>query len=369
MKKTPKTDVDRRTFLSQSGAAVAATAATATVAHSAANPSQQPSAFAMPAAGSATVHATLATPWTNGPFALAANAHAFAQSINVLTDGRLHISLADGAHGQTADINPDDADIVLDSEQAYVSKHPAFAYFAGLPSRQTLGTNDLGAWLTAGGGQSMWDELAGEFDEKPLLVGHLGERPGLWSTTPLRSLADFKSTRISALGLGANVLRALGAEAVDVGSNSLADALATGSVTAVEFAGPYVSHMLNLHKHAHHVATSGIHLNGSTLSLRIKRAFWERLSPSHQAAITSAAETAYRTSVSENQAHTAIIKKAMLQTDGVKFMPFAADIRLALSKVGETVVAETAGTDAAARRIDTSYMGFRRAISEQIPMM
>ncbi len=184
MKKTFKGTVDRRTFLSQSSAAVVATTATATVAHSAASPAATSSDTAMPAVGSTTVHAILATPWANGPFALEANAHTLAQSINLLTDGGLQISLADGSPRQTKATDLADADIVLDVEQAYVSQHPAFAYFAGLPSRQSLAANDVGAWLSAGGGQSMWDDLAGEFGEKPLLVGHLGERPGLWSTAP-----------------------------------------------------------------------------------------------------------------------------------------------------------------------------------------
>ncbi|MEL7049328.1 MAG: hypothetical protein AAFO75_10280, partial [Pseudomonadota bacterium] len=56
-----------------------------------------------------------------------------------------------------------DCDIAFGCEQDHVAKHPAFAYFAGLPGQNGLDANAFQNWLQTAGGQSLWSDLAGEF--------------------------------------------------------------------------------------------------------------------------------------------------------------------------------------------------------------
>ncbi len=366
MSKKENSNVDRRSFLKQTGAAVAATAATtsAAIAKGTDPSDKSETGVASPALAKGIYDLRMTLPWAEAPFGLSDQAHQLAQAIETLSDDKFKISLT---HNTSHDAS--DSELQFDTEQTYVEAHPAFAYFGGLPIRQGLTARDLETWLSVGGGQDLWDSLAGDFDHKPLLAGHLGERPGLWTTNPIHHLDDLRDARIYALGLGSNILSAIGAKPVQLDHRDFDAAFASKEITAVEFSGPYISHMMGIHKHAKHVATGGIHLNGSTLSLRVKRNLWDGLPTSLQAALTAAAAQSYRSSLAENQTHTALIKQGMSQHDGVKFSPFHAEIRATLCKVAETVVAQTAGMDTLTRHIDTSYMAFRNTISEPLPLM
>ncbi|MGH1418518.1 MAG: hypothetical protein ACRBCJ_06640 [Hyphomicrobiaceae bacterium] len=360
-----KAKVDRRTFLSQSGAVVATTASVAATATPSQSATTRPQTLTSPAVRSAKHHVTLMTRWGESAFGLSDQAHTLAQTIMSLSDHAIKVTLATT---DNIEIEPEKT-LLLDIEQNYVSKHPAFAYFAGLPLRRSLDANTLETWLTVGGGQDLWDQLAGEFGDKPLLAGHLGARPGLWSTKPIRTLGDLRNGKAQSLGLGQDVLRAMDVATLDMPSDKISTALKDGTLTAIEFGGAYINHMVGIHKQAKHVATGGLHVNGSTLSLRVNRTLWDRLSPSHQAVLSAASLQSFRTSHAQTQMHTNFMTTNLMRHDQVKFSPLPTEVRATLNKVCETIVAQAAGTDSLAHRIDASYMGYRRMVSQQIPMM
>lgn len=344
--------MDRREFLITSGGAAVAAASPVAA--------QADEALAAPAVHSG--HGALlrlAMPWADMPQGPADGAYRLARRIEVLTDGRYRIDIASGAVDVLSD-----ADLVHCSAHAFAPLHPAFAYFAGLPGWGGLDAQDFAHWIAVGGGQMLWDDLALSHGWKPLLAGHSGETPPLWSRDPITSLDDLAGRRIATAGLGADVARALGAEARDVlAPHEAAAALADGSVLAAEAGGLVTSLASGIGRSARHALTPGLNGHGTALALNVRLSVWEQLSEADRAILATAAAEAFQLSVAEQAAHAGIARQVLEAGRGVHFAAWPADIAEALDRVAEATIAHVAGRDEIAARIDHSYMAFRSLLS------
>ncbi len=164
-------------------------------------------------------------------------------------------------------------------------QHPAFGFFAGLPGSHGMEPHSLQAWLTVGGGQLLWDDLAAQHGFKPFLAGHTGTNPGVWTNRPMWSAADLSAGPIVLTGLGQDLARKLKFLTLDVPSNELVGALASGRVVAVEWGNPVAALVLGLPQSATHFYTGGIHRNGTAFGLNVRLAAWERLDTAARLAI------------------------------------------------------------------------------------
>ncbi len=345
--------MDRREFLKTTGSvAAAATAATAAAAQEA----MASQAIATPAIGSGIKELELAMPWADNGKGYGDSARRLARRVEALTDGRYRILLRTASDGQAADLAHGTA-------HQHLSQHAAFAYFAGLPGDTGLAPHDLAAWLEVGGGQGLWDELGAEAGFKPLLAGHGGASPPLWSERAVTSLADLEGGKIFAPGLGPDVARALGAEAVALEPQQVTEALSHGTIAFAEWGGTLHSMAMGLHRSAAHATGTGLNGQGTALSLQVRLSTWDGLGAGDKAAFAAAAAEEFRVSLWEANAHDAMIRSALSESHGVIFMPFPADIADALSRVAAATVAHIAGRDGRSRRIDHSYMAFKSAIA------
>ncbi|HYD15354.1 MAG TPA: hypothetical protein VEA77_03035 [Hyphomicrobium sp.] len=343
--------MDRREFLITSGgAAVAAASPVVASAHAA-------DTAVVANLGSVTV-LRLSTPWADIPQGPADSVRRLARRFETMTSGRYRIEITNGAAMPAAE-----ADLVHGSAHDFAPLHPAFAYFAGLPGNGGLGANDLAHWVTVGGGQMLWDDLAARHGWKPLLAGHSGEAPPLWSPTPITRLADLSAQRIVAPGLGADVARALGAEASALAPHEIAGALENGSTLAAEAGGLLASLANGLPRVARHATGQGLNGHGTALSLNVRLPVWESLSEGDKTILAAAAAEEFQVSLAEARAHDRVARRVMESSFGVTFAPWPVEIAEALDRVAEATIAHVAGHDALAARIDQSYMAFRAAIS------
>lgn len=343
--------MDRREFLRTTGGAAAATA-TGAAAAGAGTFSEDIKA---PHVGGGTREVGLAMAWPDNGRGFGDSARRLARRIEALTDGRYRITLLEGADGTGAALTHGMA-------HAHLAHHGAFAYFGGLPGDVGLAPADLAAWLEVGGGQGLWDGLAAEHGFKPLIAGHGGAEPPLWSATPLASLTDLEGAKVYAPGLGAEVARALGAEPVALAPHEVAGALADGSIRFAEWGGALHSMALGLHTAAAFATGTGINGNGTALSLDVRLSFWEGLGTTDRMAFAAAAAEEFRVSVWEARAHEDIVRSALGQAHGVHYSRFPADVSDAVSRVAAATVAHVARRDEVSSRIDRSYMAFRSAV-------
>src|SRR5215467_4574903 len=95
------------------------------------------------------------------------------------------------------------ADIGHTASFYWQGKMPAAAFFTTVPFGLTPGEHV--AWVDAGGGQALWDELYAPFGVKPFMAGNTGVCMGGWFRRDVKSLADLRGLKHRALGIRAEV--------------------------------------------------------------------------------------------------------------------------------------------------------------------
>ena len=127
-------------------------------------------------------------------------------------------------------------------------KEPAAAFFTTVPFG--LMPNEHVAWIDAGGGQALWDELYAPFGVKPFMGGNTGVCMGGWFRREIRSRDDIRGLKVRSLGLGGEVYRRLGAIPQTTSPGEILVALQSGVIDGAEFVGPGSDLALGLYRFA-----------------------------------------------------------------------------------------------------------------------
>jgi TRAP-type mannitol/chloroaromatic compound transport system substrate-binding protein len=348
--------MDRRTFLKSTGAAAAGTAAASLPATSAETP-------AAPALGTGTRELTLATAWSLDTPVYGDSVTRLAHRIETATGGRYRIVQSETSRPGLAAVANGAADLYHAPEHLHLEAEPALAYFAALPAPFGLDAQSFQAWLVAGGGQMLWDDLAGDLGVKPLMAGHTGPAVGLWLNRPLPDGDDgYRGLRLNVFGLAGKVLQQLRGEPHALPPGDIAAALADGRLDGAEWAGPMANVAAGIHRSARHVVPRAFNPHGSAYTLGINRNLWESLAESDRAIFEACAAEEVRISTAEAVAHRRIAWKSVAERHGV-----VADLRRtrqpeALAAAAQEVVAAVAASSPKAERIDASYRSFAELV-------
>jgi len=251
------------------------------------------------------------------------------------------------------------ADLYFARAHDHVETHRGFAYFAGLPGDRGLSPQHLQTWISLGGGQALWDELAGDLGIKPLLAAHTGARSYLVANERIDSMAALAGRKAHVAGLARDVARGLGLEPSKIAPAQLSGALQRGDILAAECGGAIINYALGLNATAPYWSGTSIHRNGTALFLAVRRDLWEGLPDSDQAALTAAAAAEYQLSLAEEEAHRHML---FPEPPPERTWPLAAELSHAIRRVADAVVAHAAGADAQTRRINDSYAAFRQSV-------
>jgi TRAP-type mannitol/chloroaromatic compound transport system substrate-binding protein len=345
--------MDRREFLRSTGAAAAAATTASTVAATAAEP-----ALATPALVTGLQELRVAMPWADGVAGPADQARRLGLSIATLSHGRYRLVPTFGVANGLAAVRAGDADIYFASEHDHLDAHRGFAYFAGLPGDCGLAPQQLQSWIGVGGGQALWDDLAGDLGVKPLLAGHTGSRSYLLATERIETMSALAGRKAAVQGLARDVARGLGLEPVPVPPAELAGAMERGDILAAEYGGAIASYALGLPRVAPYWAGTSINRNGTALTLGLRRSLWEGLGAADQALFAAAAAAELQQSLAEEEAHRQMLHP---EPPAGRTWPLAAELSHAIGRVAEAVVAHAAGANAQTRRLNDSYAAFRRS--------
>jgi len=251
------------------------------------------------------------------------------------------------------------ADLRLTDARGLATLHPAFAFFAGLPLGEGLPGAALDGWLTLGGGQLLWDELARPFGLKPLVAGHTGEGVGLWSSVRLEAPADLIGLPVAATGLAGRVLEVMGAEVIDIPASELGAALSAGRIRAGEAEGPLAGAAFNLEPLAQCCYRPGLYPHGTLTTLLVAAELWQALEAADQAIFEACAAAEYRLAVAEAKMQAALATHMRSATKWPARPSLPRPLAQALALAATAVVEEVAGLDAASRRIAASYRAHR----------
>ncbi len=348
--------MDRRDFLkTTSAAAIMAAGALAPAATSA--------AVGSPAAPAISVRRLkFAMAWPDNGVGLGDSGRRLACRISELTERRIVIEHVDAAARASADL-------YFDTDHSRIDRHPAFAYFAGLPGSSALPPGDLVGWLTVGGGEALWDDLARPLGVKPLLAAHAGVRPIVWSKRPIATLEDIADLRLFVRGLTRDVARGLGAEAVVMPEAELASRLAAGVIEAADGGDALRSSVTGIAANAPHGMAGCFGTAGSTVALNVTLSVWESLAEGERSAIRAATRDEFRTSMAEARTLDVIFRDILHQRHGATIASATLQLRATVDRIAEATIAHVAGYDGMSRRIDTSYTAWRRAAAGTTPVV
>jgi len=294
------------------------------------------------------------------------SAERVAERIGALSGGRLEVAVS--AAGEVVP-----AFEVLDAVGSGVAemghtaafywqgKEPAAAFFTTVPFGLT--PNEHVAWIDAGGGQALWDELYAPFGVKPFMGGNTGVCMGGWFRREIKSASDVKGLKIRSLGLGGEVYRRLGAIPQTTAPGEILVALQSGVIDGAEFVGPGSDIALGLFRFAPFYYGPGFNKPNGTGECIVSLKAYETLDAELKAIVqhACAAEAAFALAEMERLNIEAL---ATLTTrDNAQLRTFPPDLVAAARATAKDVLGELAGKSGNARKVHDSYMAFRDKIS------
>jgi TRAP-type mannitol/chloroaromatic compound transport system substrate-binding protein len=323
--------------------------------------------FPAPAVSQGIRQLKLVTDWPEGTPGNHASAVRLAQTVGDATGGRIKIEVFPAGtlvrSFETFDaVGTGVADMYHSAEYYWEKKSPGFHFFAAVPFGFTA--DELFAWVQYGGGQNLWDALSGQFNVKSLLCGNTGTQMGGWFTREVTSPQEFKGLRYRMPGLGAEVLRRLGAIVVTLPGSEIVAALKSGAIDATEWAGPWPDMFMGLHKAASYYYYPGFHEPGTAQALGINKQLWESFDASDRRVIEAVAASEYARALGDFNANNALWLRKLRDDGAVKILKFDNALMKTFLDESKNVVAEAGSGDDLSKKIYASYQQFRASIMD-----
>jgi TRAP-type mannitol/chloroaromatic compound transport system substrate-binding protein len=236
-------------------------------------------------------------------------------------------------------------------------KMPAAAYFTTMPFGLTPAEHV--AWVEAGGGQALWDELYAPFGVKPFMAGNTGVCMGGWFRRAIASLDDVRGLKIRSLGLGGEVYRRLGATPQTTPPGEILTSLQSGVLDAAEFVGPGTDISLGLYRVAPLYYGPGFNKPNGTGECIVSLKAWEGLEPDLKAIVAHACAAEASYALSEMERLNAEALAALIEKHNVQLRSFPADVVTAARKQAADVLGELSARSDVTRKVHDSYAAFR----------
>jgi TRAP-type mannitol/chloroaromatic compound transport system substrate-binding protein len=337
--------ITRRGMIVKAGAATAAAAA-----------------FPAPAISQGIREFKLATSWPKDLPGLQTSAERIGRAITVATGNRIRVTVfAAGELVKPFEVFDAVSSGVIEmyhsAEYYWERRSPAFNFFAAVPFGFTA--DEMAAWIHFGGGQALWDELSANYNIKPLLTTNTGVQMGGWFSKEVNSLQNYAGLKYRMPGLGAEVLRRLGATVVNLPGGEIVPALRSGAIDASEWVGPWDDMHLGLHKASKFYYYPGFHEPGTVLATAINKARWDSLTAEERGLITTVANAEYTYSLAEFNTNNAKSLQELRQDKNIEIRKFDDSILKAFGERSGEVMAEVGAKDPLTRRTYQSYMEFR----------
>jgi len=119
-------------------------------------------------------------------------------------------------------------------------RDPSFVLFSSIPNMMTM--QEWMVWLYGPSqGIDLWRQLCAKYNIVPFPGALEGTEFGFFTNKPLRSVTDFKGMRLRTPGMGAEVLKELGAIPVVLPQEEIINALKKGEIDGFEFGVPVIN--------------------------------------------------------------------------------------------------------------------------------
>lgn len=320
---------------------------------------------AIAASHSKTMKINMVSTWPRDFPGLGTGAQRFARRVGEISGGAMEIKYyAAGERVKAFDsfdeVASGNSQIYHGAEYYWKGKHPGFAYFTSVPFGLTV--TEMNAWIRFGGGQELWDKLAGSFGIKGLMCGNTGVQMGGWFRKEMNSPDDFKGLKMRIPGLGGDVLSKLGASPVTLPGGQIYENLTSGSIDATEWVGPWNDKIMKFYEAAKYYYYPGMHEPGAMLGIGMNKKWWDGLTDTQRAVIEAAAAEENDTMMSEYNAKNGEALASLIKEHGVKLRAFSDDIYDAFAEAAEKVFEDVQKHSPLAKEIHESFVAARSDI-------
>jgi len=308
----------------------------------------------------------MVTTWPRDFPGLGTGANLVAELIGKLSNGRLTVEV----YGGNELVPPFE---VFDAVQRgtaamghgasyyWKGKIPAALFLAGVPFGLT--GNEMNGWFYYGGGHELYREAYAPFGVIPFPTGNSGTQMGGWFNKEINSVADLKGLKMRIPGIGAEVIKRLGATPVNIPGAELFTALQSGTIDATEWVGPMNDLAFGLFRAAKYYYYPGWHEPGSALETVVNAEAWATLPEDLQAIVATACKAASLDMYAHFEARNGIALKTLIDEHGVELRAFPDEVLAELKRVSFEVLEEVAATDEMAGKIWASIKAYQETVS------
>lgn len=333
----------RRTFL-KSGAGIAAATG----------------ALATPALAQSRIEWTMPSSFPKAAPGVGTNATRFAELVEQISGGRIVIEVF-GAGELVPPFAVEDAvqagnaPIGHGTPYYAASKTAAAHWFTGVPFGLTA--TEYYAWLKWGGGQEIWSDIYATRDLVPFYSGNSGTQAGGWFKNRIESLADLQGLNMRIAGLGGEMMRKLGVNAVLMPATEIFQSMQSGAIDAAEWVGPLLDQAFGLQRITNLCYTPAYAEPGASLQVVVNAGVWADLADDLKAIVEAAALQASMEALGQFDYFNVGAMKS-LQEAGVEFLAFPEDVVAAMKTAWAEVKEEQRASSADVARVLESYDAF-----------
>lgn len=335
----------RRDFLKKSAIAGAGAVAAST-------------AISKPAIAQSRREMVIVSTWPRDFPGLGTSAQRLAARITEVTDGRIktqYFAAGErvGAFDSFDEVASGNAQAYIGADYYWKGKHPALAYFTAVPFGLTY--VEIDAWMKFGGGQELMDEVGAQFGIKGIPCGNTGVQMGGWFNKEINSANDLKGLKMRIPGLGGDVMAKLGASPVSLPGGQIYENLVSGAVDATEWVGPWNDYFMKFYEAAKYYYYPGFHEPGSQLTMGFNKKWWEALTATERAVLTSACAEENAMQMAETNANNGTYLNKLIKEHGVQLRAFNDDVYDSFGKAAAEVFEETKAHSDLAKRVHESF--------------
>lgn len=245
------------------------------------------------------------------------------------------------------------ADMYHAAEYYWQGKVKGFSFFTAVPMGMTA--TELMGWIDHGGGQALWDELSANFNIKAFQAGNSGHQTGGWFKKEINSVGDFQGLKMRMPGLGGDVLREIGAAAINLPGGEIYQSLQSGAIDATEWVGPWNDLAFGFYREAPYYYAPGFHEPGASLALGVNLDVWNSLSKADQAIIQYACKATNDFSIGEYTYRNAVALNTLRNDHGIAPRILPDDALRAIGTASLDVLASMANGDSETAKIYESF--------------
>jgi TRAP-type mannitol/chloroaromatic compound transport system substrate-binding protein len=319
-----------------------------------------------PAIAQKRIEMVIVSTWPRDFPGLGTSAQRLAKRITDMSDGRIQTKYFAakervGAFDSFDEVASGNAQAYIAADYYWKGKHLGWAYFTAVPFGLTY--TEINAWIRFGGGQELWDELAGGFGLKCMPAGNTGVQMGGWFNKEINSADDLKGLKMRIPGLGGDVMAKLGASPVSIPGGQIYENLVSGAIDATEWVGPWNDRFMKFYEAAKYYYYPGMHEPGSMISLGLNAKFWNGLSKADQAMIEAAAGLENDMMMSEYNAKSGEALADLVKNQGVKLRKFNDDVYDSFKEASDAVFEGVRAHSPLAAKIHASFLKARADLS------